>query len=320
AARGRALANYGAWRMIEYDVAVIGGGPAGRLAATVLIEVGAKNIVLIDEHEIDPTLVPESPELTLLEKSTAWGLFSGFQIGVTASGSEPMFSAKRVLLATGSTEKALSFPGSDLPGVMTGRGLLRLLNEYRVWPGGRRIAVLGRSLDAEKIAMAITQSDGDLVHWVENVDVDLEAIAQDGVVSALRVDGDFYPVDVIAISCGEQPDVSLAAMIECELGYSAKLGGFAPLRTGRMETSIPGLFVCGSAAGVGFSDEVVSEARIAGFAVANSLGLFEEASFNREIEAYQAAFPNRIRAAGEMVTSWVQHDVSRSIATPVGEF
>ncbi|CAN5345449.1 hypothetical protein BH09CHL1_BH09CHL1_11750 [soil metagenome] len=305
--------------MIEYDVAIVGGGPAGRLAAETLIEAGA-NTALIDENEIDPSLLPQSSELTRLEKSTVWGLYPGFQIGLTASSGESLIAAKRVILATGSTEKVLSFPGSDLPGVMTGRGLTRLLNEYGVWPGGRRVAILGRSMEADRLAKAISWADGDLVYWPNELGVEHEAIAHDGVVSELRVDGESYAVDVIAISYEEQPDVSLAAMIECGIGYSSELGGFTPRRSDRMETSIPGLYVCGSAAGTGFSDEVVYDALIAGLAAAHSLGLVSEEELDGQNAEYQKAFPDRVRAAKTISMSWVQHDVSRSVATPVGEF
>jgi sarcosine oxidase subunit alpha len=305
--------------MIEYDVAIVGGGPAGRLAAETLVEAGA-NIALIDENEIDSSLLSQLPELTMLENSIVWGLYPGFRIGLTASGCETMIAAKRVILATGSTEKVLSFPGADLPGVMTGRGLTRLLNDYRVWPGGRRVAILGRSVEADVLARAITRAEGDLVYWPTKLGVEHEALARDGVVSELRVDGESYLVDVIAMAIGEQPDVSLAAMIECEIGYSPDLGGFTPRRNDRMETSIPGLYVCGAAAGIGLSDEVVLDAIIAGLAAAHSLGLFEKDVLERQIAEFQSAFPDRIRAADAMRSSWVQHDVSRSVATPIGEF
>ncbi len=67
---------------------------------------------------------------------------------------------------------------------------------------------------------------GDLVYWAEDLGLALEALARDGVVSELRVDGESYVVDVNAMSIGAHADISLAAMIECEIGYSAELGGF----------------------------------------------------------------------------------------------
>jgi sarcosine oxidase subunit alpha len=305
--------------MTDYDVAIVGAGPAGRLAAMTLFEAGA-NAVIVDENAIDPSLLPTSSRLRILEKSTVWAIYPGFRIGVSAAGSEKMISAKRVILATGSTEKVLSFPGSDLPGVMTGRGLTRLLNHYRVWPGGRRVAILGHTLEADYLAKAITWAGGDLVYWADDLGLVLEAVARDGVVAELRVDGESYPVDVIAISIGEQPDISLAAMIECEVGYSDELGGFTPQRSDRLETSIPGLYVCGMAAGTGFSDGAVYDALIAALAAAQSLDMVSEQTLKHQLAEYQKALPDRVRAMRDMTMSWMQHDVSRSLATPVGEF
>lgn len=302
--------------MIEYEIAVIGGGSVGCVAASVAAECGAR-AVLIDEREIDLTRVAESPLLTLKPKTVAWGLFSGFQIGIAPVGGQSMIAAKRVILATGSTEEVLSFPGSDLPGVMTGRGLLRLLNEHHVWPGGKRVVVIGKSRYADELERTVDNLGGELVYRADRSDVDVEAFANEGVLSGVRIDGERYPCDILAISQWEVPDIALAAMMECEIGYSRALGGFTPRRSLRMETTVSGLFICGGIAGIGLPDEYRTEARIAALAAAQSLGMISGDEIERAIEAVRIAFPDRIEGVETIERSWTRHDARRSIAAPV---
>lgn len=305
--------------MIEYDIAVIGAGYAGRIAAAAAVESGAQTII-IDEHAIDASELPRSNLLTQLPRTTVWGLFAGFQIGIAVADGQSMIAAKRVILATGATEMTFSFPGSDLPGVMTGRGLMSMLNEHRVWPGGRRVAIVGWSDEAEELAETIDNCGGDLVFWASDPETEVEAFAKDGVVTGVRVNDEEFQVDLIAISIGEQPDIALASMMECEIGFSDELGGFTPKRSDRMETSVSGLFICGSAAGIGWMDEFAYESRVAGRAAAHSLGLITDEELAEEIADFAEAFPDRVDAGAAIEMTWAQHDANRSTATNIAEF
>ena len=48
---------------------------------------------------------------------------------------------KRLVVATGGAEYPLLFQNNDLPGVMLGSGVQRLLQLYRVKPGNRALVV-----------------------------------------------------------------------------------------------------------------------------------------------------------------------------------
>lgn len=302
--------------MIEYDIAVIGGGTAGIAAAIAAAETGARTL-LIDEHDIDPLWTVESPRLTLLPRTVTWGLFPGFQIGIAPADGQSMIAANRVILATGSTEEVMAFPGSDLPGVMTASGLLRLLNEHRVWPGGKRVTVIGESWCANQLSSLVVELGGELVSWVHRSDAGVEAFANDGVLSSVRIGGETYSCDLLALSLREIPDIALAAMMECEIGYSPALGGFTPRRSERLETTVPGLFICGGIAGIGLTDEYQDEARIAALAAAASLGLIGAGEIGKLVEEFRLSFPERVERIDATERSWAQHHVDRSIAEVV---
>jgi thioredoxin reductase len=300
--------------MIEYDIAVIGGGMAGRTAAKAAVELGARTI-LIDEHEIDR----EPPQLTARSRTVAWGLFPGFRVGLAPAGGQSMIAVKRVILATGSTEEVLAFPGSDLPGVMTARGLLRLLNEHHVWPGGKRVVVIGESRYAGELGRTVENLGGELVYRADRSEREIEAFAEAGVLSGARIDGREYSCDILAVSLREVPDVALAAMMECEIGYSQALGGFTPRRSDCLETTVSGLFICGGIAGIGTPDEYRAEARVAALAAAQSLELVASDRVERAIDDLRCSLPERAEDAKAIARSWAQHAVSRSIAVPIEE-
>jgi thioredoxin reductase len=304
--------------MSEYDIAVIGGGTAGRAAAQAAAASGARTL-LIDEGTIDPQLINEAAGLTLLPATVVWGLYPGFQIGIAPADRQAMVAAQRVILATGSTEEVLAFPGSDLPGVMTARGLLRLLDDHQVWPGGKRVVVFGESQYADELAPTVELFGGRLVHHVDRADVAIEAFAADGLLAGVRIDGKSFACDVLAVSLRELPDLALAAMMECELGYSQPLGGFTPRRSERMETTVPGLYICGGIAGIGLPDEYQDEANIAALAATQSLGLIAGDEIGPAIEAFRDNYPERVEGVEAIERSWAQHHVEWSIATPVGE-
>lgn len=159
---------------IHADVAVIGGGPAGILAAREASRLGAK-VVLVDDQaslgghlrysgdavKLDAAVgedrlsglkgyqaAAEMAEalsncrtVTVLSGATAFGLFEANLLGVIQGRKMIKVRATEVIVATGSREHQSVFQNNDLPGIFQGAGLQRLVRLYGVSPGKTAVVI-----------------------------------------------------------------------------------------------------------------------------------------------------------------------------------
>ncbi len=148
----------------EYDVAVVGAGPAGMAAATVAASVGL--CVLVLDENASPggqvwRAITTTPVLTrtilgndywrgkdtvrafvasgadYCPGATVWSLDRARELGVSVAGKSRMIKARRVILATGALERPFPVPGWTLPGVMTVGGAQTVLKASGLLPEGR---------------------------------------------------------------------------------------------------------------------------------------------------------------------------------------
>ncbi len=152
-------------RNLFADVAVVGGGPAGCLAALEAAAAGAKVVLIDDQAELGghlriqsgPTggderidgmagrdaarrlgeLVAAEPRIEHLAGATAAGLYEGHLIGVSQGEDFVHVRATEIVIATGATERPLLFNDNDRPGIMLASGILRLALLERVRIGDR---------------------------------------------------------------------------------------------------------------------------------------------------------------------------------------
>jgi NAD(P)H-nitrite reductase large subunit len=75
--------------------------------------------------------------------------------------------------------------------------------------------------------------------------------------------------------------------------YDLSAGGYVPLRTAGMETSVPGIYAVGDGAGVAGRKAAIAEGCIAGISVAKSLGNISPASAAVQIKPHRKRL-NRI--------------------------
>jgi sarcosine oxidase subunit alpha len=142
-------------RNLHADLAVIGAGISGLTAALAANERG-ESVVLVDEGTVGQAIAPgptrdaidrllaavrACPRITLLERAPASGIFDGPLVTAASHDTLHLIHPKRVIVATGASERHAVFPGSDLPGVWLGRGAARLAGIHHVKPGNMAVAV-----------------------------------------------------------------------------------------------------------------------------------------------------------------------------------
>lgn len=151
--------------MINTDIVIVGGGPAGLCAAVSAANMGA-GVVLIDRNDkfggqlikqthkffgsekqyastrginIPEILLSQLEEhkdkITMMMNSTVIGLYEDGMLTVEHEGKYVKIKPERVVIATGASEKFLAFPNNDLPGIYGAGAVQTLMNVYGVAPG-----------------------------------------------------------------------------------------------------------------------------------------------------------------------------------------
>jgi thioredoxin reductase len=173
---------------------------------------------------------------------------------------------------------------------MVGSGNVGVIVSYQMLQAGAQVAAVidaapkigGYAVHAAKIARAGVPFF--MSHTIK------EAHGKDRVEGAtiIEVDDNWEPiagtekhfeVDTVCIAVGLNPSTQLIRMANCKMAYSPVLGGQLPAHDLNQETSIKGIFVAGDASGIEEASTAIIEGRIAGLAIAHSLGYLNEAEF-----------------------------------------
>ncbi|MFA6317728.1 MAG: FAD-dependent oxidoreductase [Elusimicrobiota bacterium] len=155
------------------DLLVVGGGPAGMGAAIEAADAGLSVILVDDKETLGGKLVLQThlffgavaecyagtrgvdiagilaaevakrPAIRVMTGAMAVGVFVDGKVGVAEDGTYRLVTPKSLLVAAGAREKALSFPGCDLPGVYGAGAFQTLLNRDLVRPSERLFVVGG---------------------------------------------------------------------------------------------------------------------------------------------------------------------------------
>lgn len=180
--------------MLTTDVAVVGGGSAGLVAATEASKAGAK-VILIDENakpggqlfkqihkffgshrhyanirgfEIGEKLLEEAHKngVDIKLNTIVFGIL-GNEIGILENETRAKWlKAKTIILCCGASEKLISFPGWTLPGVMGAGAAQTMINIHRVLPGSRFL-MIGSGNVGLVVSYQILQAGGEVVAIIE---------------------------------------------------------------------------------------------------------------------------------------------------------
>ncbi|MFH0815897.1 MAG: FAD-dependent oxidoreductase [Methanobacteriota archaeon] len=157
---------------VGVDVLVIGGGPAGMMAAVELGRAGVDVLVVDDKQELGGKLGLQThnffgskrdcyagmrgmdigtmlaAQVGTLKNVEVWldspavGAFEDGLVGVVKGGVFRLVRPKRLLVTAGAREKVLTFPGCDLPGVYGGGAFQTLVNRDMV-KAAKRLFIVG---------------------------------------------------------------------------------------------------------------------------------------------------------------------------------
>jgi len=329
--------------MQECQVAVVGGGPAGLSAAAEAAEAGAEVVVLDRETRPGGQLIKQTHRFfgskaqragtrgidiasrlheevegyagaTILSDADVIARYYDGVLGVMHEGEWLKLHPRRLILATGASEKTLALPGSDIPGVYGAGAVQTLMNVHGVRPG-RRVLMVGAGNIGLIVAYQLLQADVDVAeiiealphiggYWVHASKIRrmgvpvrtchtiLEISGRDRVTAArvAGIDRGWNPVpgserwiecDAVCLSVGLSPLADLMWQTGCEMAWVSELGGYIPRRDQCMETTVPGVFVAGDASGIEEASAAMMEGRIAGLSAAHSLGYVSRDAFWR---------------------------------------
>jgi D-hydroxyproline dehydrogenase subunit alpha len=215
-----------------------------------------------------------------------------------------------LIVASGSRDLVLSFPGWNLPGVLGANGATALLSRYEAL-GGSKVVVLGSTnlgLRTAKLALskgvavvgivdvnAAIQGDAQLAEELKAAGVafhlsttvrraigdtevkGIELVGLDPLGQPIEEHSTEVSCDTICMAFGVVPNIEFAAITGCKLEFKKTQGGWIPSVSRSMQTSVPNVFVVGDGAGLtdGMlldSAEAESQGRRAAQFIAASVG------------------------------------------------
>jgi sarcosine oxidase subunit alpha len=327
---------------LHCDVAVIGAGPAGTLAAVAAGEAGAR-VVLIDDQAApgghlrwsgaapagDPrvagltgpaavarlqALLGATPGVQYISDATAFGVYEGNLIGASKGSDMYRVRARQVVVATGAQERPSLFRNNDRPGVMLASAALRMARLYGVRPGRRAVVVT----DGDYGRQAAEELGRLGIEVAEVVDTNGSRGEAGRVIGARGVGRVSHAVveangrrravacDLILMAGRPEPEIALLAQCGVRPRYDGAAGVFVP---GEL---VDGVWAIGHVTGEPGEGEAVASATAVGRAAAEAaLGRTSKTS----TAGATAVAPGRGTRSGQSAAGLGKHEAP---ATPRG--
>ncbi|MBH75212.1 MAG: aminomethyltransferase [Dehalococcoidia bacterium] len=310
-------------RFLHTDIAIVGGGLAGLTATVEAIKADA-DIILVEEqpclggtlrHRAQDIDFPELPGLSAQEvadklaetvvssssvsvmtNASAIGLYEGNYLGVRQGNELVKIRAKQVIITTGSYQIPLVFDNNDLPGVMLGDAVRKLIHYYGVSPGNKAVVVtsddnghgLAKDLaeaGVEVIAIADNRPKPDIDHsgvlenprvpvfWDTSISRALGKKHVRGIEIVTSKEASEYQAplklkcDLICISTNSQPANSLLHQTGATIEYDKHTA--QPL----VKNTPAGVFAAGEVTGIHDKNLNVLQAKVAALKSCQNLGI-----------------------------------------------
>lgn len=315
---------------MRVDVLVLGAGPAG-ISAALEARAQGLSVLLLDENAGPGGQVHRGSEANAkgpgagqarqgaalaaqLAASGAecrfgavlWAIEPGPSAFFSEQGEARRVEAGQIILAPGTTERALPIPGWTLPGVMTvgaGQILLKsagMLPQGETWLAGQgpllwlyAAQVLARGgrlagiVDMSRPALPWRQVFGALaapeylgrgLGWMRAVRRGTTIIRSrniraegDGRLQQVVIDGAARPADMLLLHDGVVPNTQVTRAIQ-GCAHRFRAGAWEPVTDAWGATNIPGILVAGDGGGVFGAEAAALSGRIAALAAAHALG------------------------------------------------
>lgn len=270
------------------------------------------------------------PNVEVLTEATVLGMYEDGVVTVFHENRHKKFRPKKTIVATGAAEKFLTFPNNDLPGIYGAGAVQTLMNVAGVRPAERVVMVgagniglivsyqlMQAGVEVVSVVEAAPRIGGFLVHAskLRRAGVPIrtgytvkEAYGEgklEGVILCQlneawqQIPGTEMdiPCDTLCLAVGLTPLSELCWQAGCHMEYIRELSGHVPITDENLMTSVEGIYAAGDVSGIEEASSAMVEGRLAGYAVAVSLGYDTERS---EKEADAAREELKILRSGPM--------------------
>ena len=278
-------------RYAHPDVVVAGAGPSGMGAALAAAVAGARVMLVEEEYELGGSLrwggapdlavlhelrtaLDAAPNVEILLNSVVAGRYDDNWVSIVQRGlpgvEERLIKAraKALVVAPGLIERPYVFEGNDLPGVLLGTAVRRLVNLYAVRPG-RRAVVLTANAEGDAAVSDLQLAGVDVALVLDaRRGQDLRRATGRGGLSAVELtDGSRVDCDLLVVSTGWTAPTSLLNMAGGRPVYDSAAARFVP------GDDLPApVLATGGLVGDGSTEELVAHGRAVGAAAAAQAG------------------------------------------------
>jgi len=321
--------------MRQVELVIIGAGPAGLCTAISALEAGVEVLLIERDKFLGGQLVKQThmffgsekqyasvrgidiadiliekldkykDKLEIMIDTTVLSVYEDGVISLMHGDKYEKILPKSIVVATGASEKVMSFPNNDLPGIYGAGAVQTLMNVYGVKPGDKVLMVgagniglivsyqmLQAGVDVVAILDAAPTIGGYLVHASKVRRMGIPILTKHSIKEALGTDHleklviweldenwqgvegseKLVDVDVACVSVGLTPLTELLCQAGCEMKYVRELSGLVPVINKKHETTVSGIFVAGDVSGVEEASSAMVEGFITGLNAAEKLG------------------------------------------------